>query len=140
MPKERTEKKSPKLRHEPLGNEMEKPLGKLKVQKRSGSATKQNDDDDDDNAGYNMDMEARAPKLGKSEGSSSARGGSTFANDDDYEVYHSLSTVSLSLSYRIVCSFPCFVTYQEDDLLLEEEEEEEEGEELVEYDGDYICK
>ena len=90
MPREKSEKKSVKLRHEPLGNEMEKPSGKLKPSSTRGRGSYDKDDDNDNNAVDDMDLEARAPKLGKG-GSSASKSNITFASasDDDFEVISS---------------------------------------------------
>jgi essential nuclear protein 1 len=53
MPKEKTVKKSTQLRHAPLGNEIDKPMGKLKAPKG---------DDEDDIEDGDLDAELELPK------------------------------------------------------------------------------
>jgi essential nuclear protein 1 len=116
MPKMRGEKKSSQLHQQPLGQQIEKPSGKLRPPRRAD----QEDDEDDEDAvvpealGKRIAVQAREQRLDESDGGSRkggvvAAGGGGAEDSDDY-----------------------------DDDVDEEEEDGDCGADMIEFDGDYV--
>lgn len=129
MPKAKGEKKAPQLRHAPLGQEIEKPMGKLKAPRRSTGGEGDEDNEDVDmatleavpeNLGRKIYTQAREQRMeeGKIGGGSSktsgrsgggSGGGQAGESEDEY-----------------------------DDEVEEEEEGNGDGGDLIEFTGDYV--
>lgn len=124
MPKAKGEKKAPQLRHAPLGQEIEKPQGKLKAPRRSSGGEGDEDNEDVDmasleavpeNLGRKIYSQAREQRLEEGKGGGGGKssggggGGRAAESEDEY-----------------------------DDEVEEEEEGDADAEDLIEFTGDYV--
>ena len=138
MPKSKAEKKSaPQLRHSPLGQEMEKPVGKLKAPRRdrSGKSSAGDDDNDDvdmgnlesipESIGKKIYVQAREQRMDEGQPSSGA-GGRSIERGGIFlqQKHHGANNAESDEEF--------------DDEVEEEEEENGDSEELIEFQGDYV--
>jgi essential nuclear protein 1 len=120
MPKEKTERKGAKLRHAPLGRDIEQTGKQIKAPRKNVSHIP---DDEEESSipqtlGSQIFNQARDQRFEMT----GPAGNSELQNDSDYDV---------SLLFRKKSQI--IATPLQDDL-----EEEEDDEELVEYDGEYV--
>ena len=122
MPKEKAVKKSTQLRHAPLGNELEKPMGKLKAPKG----------DDDDVEDGDLDADLELPK---------GLGAKIFNQARDQRMEISEDSKKRDLMKQQKNKAPSHDQDSDDYSEADESDDEdgaEEREDMVEFEGDYV--